>query len=224
MVGNFGSGAKAPTEKSPWSESLGSTLGIGAKSPHRSEIRKLLIGPYGLEDGLMPGAESTRSEIEEVRLAVAAYVAAGADESVQQVITAVHRLSRRLNQWYDVQLAGLGLSAGEWSVLSALARAPETDPLTPTQLAATANIAPSSMTHRLDRMVERDLIRREPDPTNRTRVLVRLTDAGWHLYAAAIREANVVESGLLAGLADNQVAELAGLLELMITKLDTAEL
>ena len=40
-----------------------------------------------------------RSEIDEVRAEVAAYVAAGADESVQRVITAVHRLSRRLNRW-----------------------------------------------------------------------------------------------------------------------------
>ena len=36
-----------------------------------------------------------RSEIEEVRLLVAAYVAAGADESTQRVVTAVRRLARR---------------------------------------------------------------------------------------------------------------------------------
>lgn len=58
----------------------------------------------------------TRSEIEEVRRAVAVYVAAGADESVQRVVTAVHRLSRRLNQWYDRQLAALDLTANEWAV------------------------------------------------------------------------------------------------------------
>ena len=45
------------------------------------------------------------------------------------------------------------------------------------------------MTHRLDRMVERGLISRAADPDNRTRVLVRLTDAGYGLYAQAIREA-----------------------------------
>ena len=69
-------------------------------------------------------AEGTRkrSEMEEVRLAVAAYVAAGADESVQRIVTAVHRLSRRLNQWYDRQLADLDISAGEWAVMSTLVR------------------------------------------------------------------------------------------------------
>ena len=63
------------------------------------------------------------SEVDELRETVAAYVAAGADESVQRVITAVHRVSRRLNQWYDQQLADLDVTSGEWAVLDALARA-----------------------------------------------------------------------------------------------------
>jgi DNA-binding MarR family transcriptional regulator len=167
---------------------------------------------------------SKRSEIDDVRAEVAAYVAAGADESVQRVITAVHRLSRRLNRWYDEQLSDHGLTAGEWAVLSALGRLVGDDALTPSQLAAEGNIAPSSMTHRLDRMVTRGLVSRDVDPANRTRILVRLTDAGWQHYAAAVREANVVESGLLAGLPQQQVDALAGLLERMIDNLDAAEL
>ena len=131
---------------------------------------------------------------------VAAFVAAGADESVQRVITAVHRLSRRLTRWYDRQLADLEINSGEWSVLEQLARSPGDAPLTPSQLAQAANVAPSSMTHRLDRMVERGLISRSADPDNRVRVRVRLTDAGYGLYAQAIREANLVESDLLASL------------------------
>ena len=67
---------------------------------------------------------------------MAAYVAAGADESVQRVVTAVHRLSRRLNQWYDRQLADLGVTSGEWAVLGELARSEDWAPLTPSQLAA----------------------------------------------------------------------------------------
>jgi DNA-binding MarR family transcriptional regulator len=161
-----------------------------------------------------------RTEIEEVRRAVAAFVAAGADESVQRVVTAVHRLSRRLDQWYDRQLADIDVSTGEWAVLGELARSGEDTPLTPSQLAAAANVAPSSMTHRLDRMVQRGLIERAPDPNNRTRVLVKLSDAGYALYAAAIRESDLVESDLLESLSDAEVDQLAELLEKVISGLD----
>ena len=168
-------------------------------------------------------AATRRSESEEVRLEVAAYVAAGADESVQRVVTAVHRLARRLNQWYDRQLADLDITTGEWSVLTELARLADGDARTPSQLAVAANVAPSSMTHRLDRMATRGLVSREPDPGNRTRVLVRLSDAGWQLYASAIRESNVVEADLIAGLATDQVDELASLLERLIAGLDPSD-
>jgi DNA-binding MarR family transcriptional regulator len=165
-----------------------------------------------------------RTEIEEVRRAVAAFVAAGADESVQRVVTAVHRLSRRLDQWYDRQLADIDVSTGEWAVLGELARSGEETPLTPSQLAAAANVAPSSMTHRLDRMVQRGLIERAPDPNNRTRVLVQLSDAGYALYAAAIRESDLVESDLLESLSDAEVDQLAALLEKVISGLDAGDL
>jgi DNA-binding MarR family transcriptional regulator len=76
------------------------------------------------------------------------------------------------------------------------------------------------MTHRLDGLVQRGLVHREADPDNRTRVLVRLSDEGWELFAAAIREANVVESDVVAPLTDSQTRELASLLEKLIEGLD----
>jgi DNA-binding MarR family transcriptional regulator len=174
----------------------------------------------------MPKRGVSRSEVDEVRAAVATYVAAGADESVQRVITAVHRVSRRLNQWYDQQLTDLEVSSGEWAVLSALARddASGASGLTPSQLADAGHVAPSSMTHRLDRLESRHLVTREIDPSNRTRILVRLTDAGWQLYVSAIRESSVVEADLMAGLSQRQVEELADLLEKLLAGLDSADL
>lgn len=154
---------------------------------------------------------------------VAAYVAAGGDETVQRVITAVHGVGKRLDQWYSAQLVDLGLSAGEWAVISRLARNPDFAPMTPSRLAEAANIAASSMTHRLDRMVERGLVERLPDHDNRTRVLVSLTDAGRQTFRDAIQESNLVESDLLAGLTARQCAQLADLLEKVITGLDAAD-
>ena len=160
-------------------------------------------------------------ELADLRRQVAAYVAAGADESVQRVISAVHRVSRRLNQWYDQQLADQDISGGEWAVLSEIARA-DGNWLTPTQLARLAHVAPSSMTHRLDRMVDRNLVQRTPDPSNRTRILVGLTEVGWALYGSTIRESNLVESDLMRGLTARQVDDLAYLLEKLLAGLDSS--
>jgi DNA-binding MarR family transcriptional regulator len=160
---------------------------------------------------------------EELRRDVAVYVAAGGDEAVQRVATAVHGLSRRLTQWYDRQLADLDLSAGEWAVLSRLVRDTTGKGCTPSELADAANVAPSSMTHRLDRMVERGLVTRATDPENRVRVRVRLSDDGWELFRTAIRESNMLESDVLGCLTPEQRRELARLLELAIAGLDTLD-
>jgi DNA-binding MarR family transcriptional regulator len=161
-----------------------------------------------------------QSAEQEYRADVAAYVAAGGEESVQRVITAVHGLARKLDQWYTRQLADLDLSAGEWAVLSQLARSKEDEALTPTQLAEVSCVAPSSMTHRLDRMAQRNLIARATDPDNRTRVLITLTDEGWQTFTAATRESDMVESDVLGPLSLTQREQLASLLELLIAGLD----
>lgn len=169
-------------------------------------------------------ARSTQkpSAQEQYREAVATYVAAGGDESVQRVITAVNSVSRKLDQWYNRQLADLDVSHGEWSVLAHLATS-DGQQVTPSRLADATNVAASSMTHRLDKMSERGLVRRSPDPDNRTRVLVELTDQGWELFEAAVREANVVESDVLAGLTRKERGQLAALLEVVISSLDDFE-
>lgn len=138
---------------------------------------------------------------------------------MQRVITAIAQVSKKLDQWYDRQLADLGISHGDWSVLSQLATA-DGGPLTPSRLADAAGLAASSMTSRLDRMCRRGLVERTPDPSNRTRVLVTLTDPGWQLFAEAVRDADVVESDILAGLSLDERRELADLLEVVLIRLD----
>ncbi|MGH3704124.1 MAG: MarR family winged helix-turn-helix transcriptional regulator [Agromyces sp.] len=163
-------------------------------------------------------AKRTPSAQELHRRAVATYVAAGGEESVQRVITAVQGLTKKLDQWYVRQLADLDVSSGEWAVVTSLAKAGEA--LTPSQLAELTNVAPSSMTHRLDKLAERGLVERAADPDNRTRILVSLTEEGWGLFSQAIRDSDVVESDVLQDLGDDERAELARLLEVVIARLD----
>ncbi|MEJ7706950.1 MAG: MarR family transcriptional regulator [Nocardioidaceae bacterium] len=154
---------------------------------------------------------------------MAVYVAAGADESVQRVITAVHGLSRRLHQWYDRHLADLDISSGEWAVLEKLVRDGAERGLTPSALADAVNVAPSSMTHRLDRMAERGLVTRSVDPENRVRVRVQLTEAGWDLFKTVIQESDMLESDVLSALSGRQRVQLAELLEGAIAGLEHLE-
>ncbi|MFF2495436.1 MarR family winged helix-turn-helix transcriptional regulator [Agromyces sp. NPDC058064] len=163
-------------------------------------------------------AKRTPSAQELHRRAVATYVKAGGEESVQRVITAVQSLTKKLDQWYARQLVDLEVTAGEWAVVTSLAKAGEA--LTPSQLAELTNVAPSSMTHRLDKLAERGLIERTPDAENRTRIFVSLTDAGWQLFSVAIRGSDVVESDVLQDLSDDERGELARLLEVVIARLD----
>ncbi len=170
-----------------------------------------------------PSAGRPPSEAERLRRDVAVYVAAGANESVQRVITAVHGLSRRLNQWYDRQLADLDLTAGDWAVMSKLVRDGGDEGLSPSVLADAANVAPSSMTHRLDRLAKRALITRDTDPANRVRVRVQLSDEGWELFRSAIQESNMLESDVLSPLAKRDRVTLAELLEVAIKGLDDVD-
>ncbi len=167
-------------------------------------------------------AARARSAQEQHRKAVAAYVAAGGEESVQRVITGIYGVTKKLDQWYVRQLADLDLTQGEWAVVAALAKAGEAR-LTPSQLADLTSVAPSSMTHRLDKMAQRGLIQRRPDETNRTRTLISLTGEGWDLFSDAIRESNVVESDILRGLSTEERGVLASLLERVIEQLDRIE-
>lgn len=169
------------------------------------------------------GSSGTSTPAEAIRQDVAVYVAAGGDESVQRVVTAVHGLSRRLDQWYDRQLADLDLSAGEWAVMSRLARETGGKGCTPSELADAANVAPSSMTHRLDRMVKRGLVTRATDEENRVRVRVKLSDQGWALFRTAIQESNMLEADVLGCLSTQQRDQLARLLELAIEGLEAVD-
>jgi DNA-binding MarR family transcriptional regulator len=163
-----------------------------------------------------------RTAAQQHRDAVAAYVAAGGEESVQRVITALYGVTKKLDQWYARQLADLDLTQGEWAVVASLARAGEACQ-TPSQLAELTSVAPSSMTHRLDKMAQRGLVERRPDADNRTRTLVSLTQDGWELFSQSIRESDVVESDVLRGLDADERDELARLLEEVIAELDDVD-
>ncbi len=160
-----------------------------------------------------------RSPYAEYERAVALYTSAGGHETLQRVTVAISRLSKRLDHFYNAQLAELGVSHGEWTVLSTLAQNGRDGSSSPSQLADLSGVSPSTMTHRLDRMVERQLLTRTVDAKNRSRVKVVLARKGWELFRRAIVDAEVVEGGILSALGAEEQAQLADLLEKVVAGL-----
>lgn len=156
---------------------------------------------------------SRRTPWAEYERAVRVYTEVGAAETVQRIVTAMSRLSRRLDVFYARRFDAIDLSRTEWPVVQALALEGRGGRSTPTRLADAAGVSASTMTHRLDRMVERGLVERSPDPQNRTRMLVSLTRAGWDLFRTAVLDVESDETDVFAPLTDAERSTLAALLE-----------
>lgn len=88
---------------------------------------------------------------------------------------AVRRLDLLMSQMHLEMCERLGLSAGE---LLALAHLSVDGPLGPTELTRRLHMTTGAMTAMLDRLAERDFVVREPHPSDRRRVVVRLTADG----------------------------------------------
>jgi DNA-binding MarR family transcriptional regulator len=76
--------------------------------------------------------------------------------------------------------AGLDITAEEWAMLLQLWTA---DARSPTELAQRTVRDPTTVTRLLDRMVRKTLVERHPDPLDRRRSKVLLTDRGRALQA-----------------------------------------
>ena len=161
---------------------------------------------------------------EQYQDAVATYVAAGGDESVQRVITAVvlpepqarpvvHPAARRPRP-----LPRRVVGARRLADVRAARRSPRASSPTLT------NVAASSMTHRLDKMTERGPgpAPPRPEPTAPASSS-RSPTTGWELFEAAVREANVVESRRAGRAQREERDQLAALLEVVISGLDDVE-
>lgn len=166
-----------------------------------------------------PAPRRKRTPYAEYERAVAVYTAAGGQETVQRVVTAISRVSRGLDVYYRDQLTELGISHGEWSVLSSLALEGRGGSLMPSKLADVGGVSPSTMTHRLDRMSERGLVTRTADPDNRTRSMIQLAPEGWELFRKAVLDADVVEATILEPLDAAERRQLAVLLERVVAGL-----
>lgn len=129
-----------------------------------------------------------------------------------EVLSRVNRLARHLDRARRDVFKRSDLETWEWDVLAALRRAGAPYQLSPKQLMQETYVASGTMTNRVDRLVERGLVRREADAVDRRSVLVTLTDEGRTRTDAAITRLVDVEADLLRGLSRAERDRLATLL------------
>jgi len=142
------------------------------------------------------------------------------DTSPLEVLSRVTRLARHLDRARRAAFAEHELESWDFDVLSALRRAGTPYQLSPGQLVTQTLVTSGTMTHRIDRLVTRDLVVRHRDPADRRGVLVQLTDTGLARVDAALADLLARESDLLGDLAETERRDLSALLRRLVAPFD----
>lgn len=146
----------------------------------------------------------------------------GTDLSALAVFSRVARLSRLLDRARRAAFEAHDLEPSEFDVLAALRRSGAPYVLSPSHLVAQTLVTSGTMTHRIDRLEGKGLVRRQPDPHDGRGVLVHLTDAGRARVESALAGLLDQERHLLAMLPAEQQAALAALLRQVLVPLEEA--
>jgi MarR family transcriptional regulator, lower aerobic nicotinate degradation pathway regulator len=138
------------------------------------------------------------------------------DVDLTEPLQSTGHLLRRAVQHYAMLWTATvtaGLTSPQFAVLALLAKGEELDQRT---IAEGAALDKSTCGDLIDRLARRGLIEAGPDPDNRRRKLVRITDDGCERLAAAAAQQREVHSAALAGLSETDQAELNRLLRTML--------
>jgi DNA-binding MarR family transcriptional regulator len=129
-----------------------------------------------------------------------------------QVLSRVARLAKHLDRARRTAFDASDLEPWEFDVLSALRRAGAPGQLSPKALLQQTLVSSGTMTNRIDRLVQRELVERRTDPHDGRGILVVMTPLGRDRVDRAISRLLDAERELLAGLPVVEQERLAGLL------------
>lgn len=116
------------------------------------------------------------------------------------ILSRLRRLGRHLERVRRSAFATAGLEPWEFDVLAALRRAGEPYELSPTVLTAETMVTSGTMTNRIDRLVQRELVERRDAPNDRRGVLVVMTARGRRHVDAAMEALLGAETLILDGI------------------------
>jgi len=144
------------------------------------------------------------------------------ESSGMAVVLRILKLSSALSDRLKATLAPAGLAPFEYDVLSALRRSGSAGELTPTELCEAAQLTSGAMTHRIDRLEERGLVRRRSGASDRRSITVVLTPRGRTLVDGIVGARMADASQSLGELTKKDRRELARLLRIVNQNLEGA--
>ncbi len=145
-----------------------------------------------------------------------ARVAPSLDVSPLAVVSRIIVLAEHLDRRSDQALADDGVSLWQLDILAALRRAGPPFALTPTQLLDSVILSSGAMTNRIDRLEEKGLVTRKPDPNDRRGRLITLTARGCKVADEATLTRLNHARGLLSIFSKSEARELASLLRRLL--------
>ncbi|RKR87029.1 DNA-binding MarR family transcriptional regulator [Micromonospora pisi] len=143
------------------------------------------------------------------------------DPDVEGAVTRATKLTRHLRRVKERYLVDFGFQRHEFDTLHALAG--RRGRATPSELAADLDMAPPSVTARLDALERRDFVRRIPSATDRRRVDIQLTETGHAAWLGAMKLLGKEEHRLLGALDPAERRTLSDLLRRVMLAAETAD-
>ena len=141
------------------------------------------------------------------------------DFSALGIVVRIQLLSKLLADGTEKALDELGLKHWEYDVLSALRRQGRPYQMSATELAEASMLTSGTVTTRVDRLQDRGLVRRKPNPGDRRAVFVELTPEGSALIERAINARLARANAQLECLTRKQRPQLSAGLRTILTHL-----
>jgi DNA-binding MarR family transcriptional regulator len=142
------------------------------------------------------------------------------DVAPLEVLSRVTRLARHLDRDRSAAFSHHQLEPWEFDVLAALRRSGAPYQLSPSALVTHTLVSSGTMTNRIDRLTERGLVVRKPDPDDGRGVIVKLTAAGRELVDQALADLLERERVILEVLDPARRRELSMLLKRLVMPFD----
>lgn len=138
------------------------------------------------------------------------------DLSPVAVIARLARVRRIIDAELETTFAEYGLSSPDFEALVTLRRLDQASGISQRRLMRELGLTSGTVSVRVDRLVDQDLVARAPDPADRRNSLVRLTDAGRALFDRVTPAHIRTEHRLLAALDAEEREQLIMLLRQLL--------